>query len=275
VAHGFRDGRLTDVDPQFQQFAMNPRCTPRGFACAIARINVRMCTGTLGRPRRCRLLHVHHSRNPCRCQAMTVSGLTITSRSPLRPDAREHAQRNRSVLKSRNRAGRVRCNTCSWCRNATISSWSTARERKHVRRVRRTHRITEHCREACPSSATTSTVATRTDFSSGTGERQGRGGGYAALLLRSERAHVVMARRSAQDACKGGAPSPASHRACERLAEQVAVELKARYFCTMMRVAILAFVLASSVKCTVTRASFAVARPAASFCAPEISVVSV
>jgi hypothetical protein len=24
--HVFRDGRLTDVDPEFQQFAMNPRC---------------------------------------------------------------------------------------------------------------------------------------------------------------------------------------------------------------------------------------------------------
>jgi len=31
----------------------------------------------------------------------------------------------------------LRCNTCSWCRNANISSWSAARERAHVRRVRR------------------------------------------------------------------------------------------------------------------------------------------
>ena len=37
-------------------------------------------------------------------------------------------------------AGRARCSTCSWCRNARTSSWSAARERAHVRRVRRTDR---------------------------------------------------------------------------------------------------------------------------------------
>jgi len=144
VAHVFRDGRLTDVDPQFQQFAMNPRCTPTRVRLrhrANQRADVRTYAWS---PDAVPLFHVHHSRNPCRCQAMTVSGVTITSdvRHPVQ--MRESmAQRNRSVLKSRNRAGRVRCNTCSWCRSARISNWSAARERMHVRRVRRTDRSTD------------------------------------------------------------------------------------------------------------------------------------
>jgi hypothetical protein len=32
VPHVFRDSRLTDVDPQFQQFAMNPRRPQSGLA---------------------------------------------------------------------------------------------------------------------------------------------------------------------------------------------------------------------------------------------------
>ena len=45
-------------------------------------------------------------------------------------------QSHRSVFASRNRRDRVRCSTRSWCRNARTSSWSAARERGHVRRVR-------------------------------------------------------------------------------------------------------------------------------------------
>jgi hypothetical protein len=114
VAHGFGDGRLTDVDPQFQQFAMNPRCTsPRVRLRHRANqpADVRRYAWS---PMQCRLFHVHHSRNPCRCQAMTVSGLTITSDVRHSVQMRESmTQRNRSVLKSRNRAGRVRCNQLS------------------------------------------------------------------------------------------------------------------------------------------------------------------
>ena len=86
--------------------------------------------------------------------------------------------------------------------------------------------------------------------------------------------------RSAQDACREAKSAAlqtlhrtelasAGRTTCSRTKSSL------YYLATMMRVATLAFVLASSVKCTVTRASFIVARPAASFCAPEISVVSV
>ena len=50
-----------------------------GFASAIVRINWRTSRGTLGRPTRRRLFHVQKSRKPRRCQARTVSGLTMTT----------------------------------------------------------------------------------------------------------------------------------------------------------------------------------------------------
>jgi hypothetical protein len=50
-----------------------------GFAFDIVRISVRTSAGTDGRPTRRRLFHVHNSRKPPRCHAMTVSGLTSTS----------------------------------------------------------------------------------------------------------------------------------------------------------------------------------------------------
>jgi len=74
---------------------------------------------------------------------MTVSGLTITSavRHPVQMrDSR--AQSQRSAFASRMRR-RLRCSTCSWCRNAKTSSWSAARERAHVRRVSAKDRSTD------------------------------------------------------------------------------------------------------------------------------------
>jgi hypothetical protein len=147
---------------------MNPRRSP-------ARICVRHvaneCADVRGHGRSAQrrpLFQRHHSRKPRRCQVMTVSGLTITSavRQPVqRRESR--LQRHRSVFASRTWCGRVRCSTCSWCRNAKISSWSAARERAHVRRVRRSATSTEIIARAYPSPATTSTTATRTAFSVG------------------------------------------------------------------------------------------------------------
>ena len=42
-------------------------------------------------------------------------------------------QTHRSVVASRSRRGRVRCSTCSWCRNVRISIWRAARECADVR----------------------------------------------------------------------------------------------------------------------------------------------
>jgi hypothetical protein len=68
-----------------------------------------MSAGTFGRPMRFRLFQVHHSRKLRRCQAMTVSGLTITSavRQPVQLPA-SHLQSQRSAFVSRNRRRRVR-----------------------------------------------------------------------------------------------------------------------------------------------------------------------
>ena len=46
---------------------------------------LRTSGGTPGRPSRRRLFHVQKSRKPRRCQARTVSGLTITMTSAIRP----------------------------------------------------------------------------------------------------------------------------------------------------------------------------------------------
>jgi hypothetical protein len=116
----------------------------RGFACAIVRISVRTSAGTVGRPKRRRLSQVHQSRKPRRCQAMTVSGLTITIAVRHPVQMREsRPQSQRSAFASRNVRGRVRCRTWSWCRNARTSSWSAARECSHVRRVKREDRSTD------------------------------------------------------------------------------------------------------------------------------------
>jgi hypothetical protein len=52
-------------------------------------------------------------------------------------------QSQRSAFASRTRRGLERCSTCSWCRKASTSSWSAARDRAHVRRVRRSETSTD------------------------------------------------------------------------------------------------------------------------------------
>ena len=85
-----------------------------GFISAIVRINWRTSGGMPGRPTRCRLFHVQKSRKPRRCQAKTVSGLTMTSaaRHPFqRLDSQTHSMRSARV--NRGRYGRVRLMTWS------------------------------------------------------------------------------------------------------------------------------------------------------------------
>jgi hypothetical protein len=54
---------------------------------------------------------------------------TVTETPVQMPESRTQSQRSPFV--TRNRRGRVRCSTCSWCRRASTSSWSAARERAH------------------------------------------------------------------------------------------------------------------------------------------------
>jgi hypothetical protein len=84
------------------------------FASAIVRINWRTSRGTLGRPSCPRLFHVQKRRKPRRCQAKTVSGLTITTaarHSSQTLDSQTHSIRSACV--SRSRCGRDRLITWS------------------------------------------------------------------------------------------------------------------------------------------------------------------
>lgn len=74
----------------------------RGLARLILRIRSMTSLDTQGRPRGWRLLKLQYSRNPLRCQAMTVSGLTIT-RTALQPLHSRESQTHRS------RSAALRC----------------------------------------------------------------------------------------------------------------------------------------------------------------------
>jgi hypothetical protein len=54
-----------------------------------------------------------------------------------------HTQNQRSVFARRTRRDRMHCSSASWCRKAKSSSWSAARERAAVGRVRRNERNTK------------------------------------------------------------------------------------------------------------------------------------
>jgi hypothetical protein len=72
------------------------------------RANQRADVRRHGRSMRRRLFQAHHNRKPRRCQAMTVSGLTITSAVRHPVQMREsRPQSQRSVFASRNRRGHV------------------------------------------------------------------------------------------------------------------------------------------------------------------------
>jgi hypothetical protein len=86
---------------------------------------------------------------PPQPEALSVpgdDGLRLTMTSAVRHPVQRCAsttQSHRSVLASRTRPSWVRCSTCSWCRKASTSSWSSARDRADVRRVRRNETSTD------------------------------------------------------------------------------------------------------------------------------------
>jgi hypothetical protein len=102
-----------------------------GFSRLIFRISLRTSFDTAGRPRGPRrTFQVQNSRNPLRCQAMTVSGLTMQRaecHSAQAPQSQAH--RNRSNRFSLGFLSE-RCITPSWWRRARISSCNAARVRK-------------------------------------------------------------------------------------------------------------------------------------------------
>ena len=112
----------------------------RGFASAIVRIKVRMSAVAVGRPSRRRLFRVHQSRKPCRCQAMTVSGLTRTSA------VRHPAQTRASMTQNHRPSSRAGLGAvgCAAARQAGAARPGfRAREYDNVRSVSRSERSTE------------------------------------------------------------------------------------------------------------------------------------
>ena len=75
-SHKLRDGRLTHADPQLLQFPVDPRRTPERIRGRQLGIRGHV-SGHAGRPVRRRLFQVQNRRKPRRCQATTVSGLTM------------------------------------------------------------------------------------------------------------------------------------------------------------------------------------------------------
>jgi hypothetical protein len=80
----------------------------------ILQTNARTSGETAGRPERCRLFQVQNNRKPCRCHAMTVSGLTMwmAERQP-RHDRESHAHSIRSTGVKRRGGRRDRFTTAS------------------------------------------------------------------------------------------------------------------------------------------------------------------
>ena len=125
--HVFGNGRFGDLDSEFEQLAVYSRSAHIGLLRLIIRIKSRTSCGTAGRPRfPRRTFQVQYRRKPLRCQAMTVSGFTI-SRADFQSvqTRRNQTQKIRSVGRSFNRFGADRRSTPSWCRKARFSSRSS------------------------------------------------------------------------------------------------------------------------------------------------------
>ena len=132
----------------------------------------RTSRGRAGRPVRCRLFQVQKRRKPCRCHAMTVSGLTMCTaeRQPCH-DRESHAQSIRSTRVKRRRGRRDRFTTASWWRRATISRCSEARDRATHRSEWSSDTTTETTLGGYRRSSVTSIDATRPELSVATGCR--------------------------------------------------------------------------------------------------------
>jgi hypothetical protein len=124
--------------------------------------------GTVGRPMRCRLFQAHHSRKPRRCQAMTVSGLRMTSAVRRSVQMREsRTQSQRSVFPQpdprRPRSTLQHLQLVPQRQDFELQCGARTRRRSQGHEEGQEHR--HDCPEAHPSSAATSIAATRTDFS--------------------------------------------------------------------------------------------------------------
>ncbi|MCU1316018.1 MAG: hypothetical protein JWN63_1340 [Candidatus Acidoferrum typicum] len=126
--HVFAHAALTDVDAEFEQFAVDARSTQPGFSRHILQIRSRISREMAGRPGwPRRTFQVQNRRKPARCQATTVSGLTMANaerQSRQRWDRQIHNRRSPEVKLGRFLAD-LR-STPIWWRRAKFSSWTAA-----------------------------------------------------------------------------------------------------------------------------------------------------
>jgi len=96
--HVFTDAALPDVDTEFEQLAVDGGAPQPGFSRHILRIRPRISWEIAGRPGwPRRTLQVQNRRKPARCQATTVSGLTMARaerQSRHRRDSPTHKRRS-------------------------------------------------------------------------------------------------------------------------------------------------------------------------------------
>jgi len=119
-------GTFAEDDDMIQTLAANGPNEP--FDIGPLPRGSRTSCGTLGRPAlpRC-IFHVQNNRKPFRCQATTVSALTIIRADFQSAHTRcNQTQKIRSVGVNFNRLGADRRNTVSCCRRARFSSRSCA-----------------------------------------------------------------------------------------------------------------------------------------------------
>ena len=108
-----RHGSFRDVDTHLQQLAVDAGAPQSGLAAAIFRIRALTAGLASGRPLFRLEIQLQNRRKPLRCQATTVSGLTmINTRCQSFQLLDSHTQKRRSVLRSRGR-GHFRLNTAS------------------------------------------------------------------------------------------------------------------------------------------------------------------
>jgi hypothetical protein len=88
------DAAFGDREAELEKFAMDPGSSQPGFSCVKRRIRSPTSSVILGLPGRRRDRHRQYHRKPARCQATTVSGLTIR-RTLFQPD-----QKRRSAIQN-------------------------------------------------------------------------------------------------------------------------------------------------------------------------------
>jgi hypothetical protein len=136
--HVFAHTGLADVDAEFEQLAVDAGCTPTGIFPAHLADQVSNLAGN-DQPSGLAAPHLpgpEPAKAGTRCQATTVSGLTMARaerQSLQRRDSQTHNRRSAGVNLQRFLA--ERCSTPIWWRRAKFSSSSTAPERNMEDRV--------------------------------------------------------------------------------------------------------------------------------------------